>query len=336
MTSELEFIGLAGKALSVPDTANIKCSLIALSQQTGKKVKLWGKVDGYNSDYYVAQAASGGNLPFDIAGRSSFYSVDGGVHWLQLLPAAKIDEEQREFCDQIRGPFMGSPSYEYKVQKMLPVEEAAPIQEADVEDAPEEELDEEDEKVEDEDGDKADEDGDKDDDEDGDDKKADAPKRPKFRILAMAESIRLAYFVSEHDHACSIVPRGAFLAGTGASTVPTRNRGFAGLDATAAVLLQNYFHVQKPADSPVVSTVVRNKEIFADTFSPSWDFLTSIVDDMPQGIWAVKYDPSLCMVTLQNLYFQGSIFYHVPNTNDFGQMYFGSGERNLDLCFVLP
>jgi radial spoke head protein 9 len=325
-------LGLMGKAVSVPDNTNLKCSLTTLSHSAGHSVQLWGKVEGYHADYYVAQAASKGGSPTDVDARRTWCSVDGGISWIPLPQIAHITAEQQDFCTQLRGPYMGQPGYEYKVQKELPREEAPPMDKPDVEEAPEEEPEgEADEDGEKEEGDAGAEGGDANgEDEEGD--KKPATKRPKFRILAMTEAIRLAFFVSEHDRTCAIVPRSALIRKADGTVII--NRSFGGLDVAAARNPRNYFHLVTPP--PTAARQLSNSQLFGDEYNASWDFLTPIVVDMPEGVWTAKYDALLNVVVVHNHLFNGSVFWHQPNTNKTGQLYWGKGERNLDLCFVLP
>lgn len=329
MQTEIEdCLGLIGKSISVPEATNLKCSLTVLTQQCGTPVRLWGKVEGYSTDYWVAQAASARGAT-DVANRSSWFSVDAGISWARLPRADEISEEQAQFCDQLRGPFMGNPAYEYKVQKELPQEEAAPVEVPSVEDAPD--AVEEREAGEDEDEPKDDADQGETQ-EEGEEEKKPAVKKPKFRVLAMKESVRLGHFVVEHDRNCAIVPRAAFLMKDDSTVIP--NRGFAGLTVTESKNIRNYFHCVAP--SPTASRVVPNKELFGNEYNRYWDFLVSITADMPAGVWGAKYDALLNMAVVQNYLFAGSVFWLKPDTNKYGQLYWGKGERNLDLCFVLP
>jgi len=41
------------------------------------------------------------------------------------------------------------------------------------------------------------------------------------------------------------------------------------------------------------------------------------------------------LVTLRSLSWIGYVFYHVPGTRKFGSLYVGTGERNIDLPFML-
>lgn len=41
------------------------------------------------------------------------------------------------------------------------------------------------------------------------------------------------------------------------------------------------------------------------------------------------------VVILRNLDWLGYTFYHIPGTKEFGSAYFGTGERNIDMPFML-
>jgi len=41
------------------------------------------------------------------------------------------------------------------------------------------------------------------------------------------------------------------------------------------------------------------------------------------------------VVVLRSLLWLGLTFYHVPMTKQYGYIYFGTGEKNLDLPFML-
>jgi radial spoke head protein 9 len=41
------------------------------------------------------------------------------------------------------------------------------------------------------------------------------------------------------------------------------------------------------------------------------------------------------LVTLRSLLWQGYVFFHVPGSREYGSIYVGSGEKNLDLPFML-
>lgn len=328
MNETFDYIGLAGVSLSIAERTAVKCSLTLLEQSKGRRFELWGKVLGYGGDYLIAQGLGESLLdPCD-----SYYSTDGGTGWTALAPPTA---DQTEFCDQLRGPFMGNPAYEYKLQKDVPAVEVAAVDEkaaaaaaaalADTEE-PEEKMEGDDEAAEGE-GEEGKEAAGGEEDAGDEEKKPVGKKRPKFQIIVMSEAVRLSYFIAAHDSACKIVPRGAFIRN---DQGVVKNKTFRGLSVEHVVQLRNYFKLQLQADAAV------NAGLFGANYTATSDFLTSIVDDVPQGTWSAKFDATLGVAVLQNLCFLGSIWWHKPDTASFGRFYVGNGERNLDLCFMLP
>lgn len=53
------------------------------------------------------------------------------------------------------------------------------------------------------------------------------------------------------------------------------------------------------------------------------------------GSWSLQFERGSGLVTLRSLLWPGYVFYHVPGTRSFGSVYFGSGEMNVDLPFML-
>ena len=62
--------------------------------------------------------------------------------------------------------------------------------------------------------------------------------------------------------------------------------------------------------------------------------MTNIIA-FPSGSWSVQYEKGCGLVTLRSLHWLGFVFYHVPETRKFGCIYVGTGEKNLDLPFML-
>ena len=53
------------------------------------------------------------------------------------------------------------------------------------------------------------------------------------------------------------------------------------------------------------------------------------------GSWSLQFERGSGLVVLKSLLWQGYTFYHVPGTTMFGSVYVGTGEKNLDLPFML-
>jgi len=138
---------------------------------------------------------------------------------------------------------------------------------------------------------------------------------------------RLAYVVSSIDHDVSIVPRGALY--LDAAHYVKETKGYPGLSHGSCSNLKSFLHFRKP-EKPA-SIIALEKEGIAR----SGDFLDSIDEDAPKGVWAVQWDESMSTVQLKSLLWSGYTFYHVAGTGQFGGAYFGYGSRNEDIAFML-
>ncbi|XP_055649051.1 radial spoke head protein 9 homolog [Falco peregrinus] len=107
---------------------------------------------------------------------------------------------------------------------------------------------------------------------------------------------------------------------------------FAGLSLMEAKKLSSYFHFTEPVN-------LKNKTLLEKAdLDPSTDFLDSLEHDIPtrlQGSWTVQLEKGGTVVVLRSLLRLGLMFYHVPMTEQYGYVCFGTGEKNLDLPFML-
>ncbi|NWX33266.1 RSPH9 protein, partial [Notiomystis cincta] len=141
------------------------------------------------------------------------------------------------------------------------------------------------------------------------------------------EEARLTATIEQIDRAVGIVPRGAFVK-TPLGSVH-ENRHFEGLSLVEAKKLSSYFHFTKPVN-------LKNKTLLEKAdLDPSIDFLDSLEHDIPRGSWSIQVEKGGSVVVLRSLLWLGLTFYHVPMTKQFGYVYFGTGEKNLDLPFML-
>uniref|UniRef100_A0A8C0U7M3 Radial spoke head protein 9 homolog n=2 Tax=Cyanistes caeruleus TaxID=156563 RepID=A0A8C0U7M3_CYACU len=141
------------------------------------------------------------------------------------------------------------------------------------------------------------------------------------------EEARLIATIEQIDRAVGIVPRGAFVK-TPLGPVH-ENRHFEGLSLVEAKKLSSYFHFTEPVN-------LKNKTLLEKAdLDPSTDFLDSLEHDIPRGSWSIQLEKGGTVVVLRSLLWLGLTFYHVPTTKQFGYVYFGTGEKNLDLPFML-
>ncbi|XP_061482400.1 radial spoke head protein 9 homolog isoform X3 [Rhineura floridana] len=54
-----------------------------------------------------------------------------------------------------------------------------------------------------------------------------------------------------------------------------------------------------------------------------------------EGSWSIQVERGGRVIVLRSLLWPGLTFYHVPNTKQHGYIYFGHGEKNKDLPFML-
>lgn len=157
-------------------------------------------------------------------------------------------------------------------------------------------------------------------------------------IYCIRESERLSCFVKEHGERCRVVPRGAFAlrekplsaqaSETNATISVARNTTFEGLDRAAAGRLTSYFHLRPTS---------RDRSLLEkENTANAVDFLDTIADDVPAGIWNLRYDPVLDVIYgTSNAYF-GTVFFHQPQSKTiYGNVYIGDGSANQDLAFML-
>ncbi|KAF7253841.1 hypothetical protein EYD10_00199, partial [Varanus komodoensis] len=140
------------------------------------------------------------------------------------------------------------------------------------------------------------------------------------------EEIRLVATVHQIDKAVGIVPRGAYVK---SPTGPVHeNRNFEGLSLTEAKKLSSYFHFTEPVN-------LKNKTLLEKAdLDPAIDFLDSLEHDIPKGSWSIQAERGGRVIVLRSLLWPGLTFYHVPNTKQHGYIYFGNGEKNIDLPFM--
>jgi len=143
----------------------------------------------------------------------------------------------------------------------------------------------------------------------------------------LTEADRLSQVVQEIDFDAAAVPKGAYALNEAHQVVPSSD--FKGLGLTEAKSLASYVHYRPPTSVACLRALARTDVQFYS------NFLDPLKDDLPKGCWAVRQDPSVSLVTLRSLTWPGYCSYHIPGTNKFGGLYFGYGQKNRDLPFIL-
>lgn len=145
--------------------------------------------------------------------------------------------------------------------------------------------------------------------------------------VQIKEETRLVSIIDQIDKAVAVVPRGVlFKTPFGPVHV---NRTFEGLSLSEAKKLSSYFHFREPVE-PKNKTLLDKADL-----DPSLDFLDSLEHDIPKGSWSVQMERGHALVVLRSLLWPGLTFYHTPRTKHCGYIYVGTGEKNIDLPFML-
>ena len=151
----------------------------------------------------------------------------------------------------------------------------------------------------------------------------DDEKQVDKETFSIKEEDRLAGTVALIDHDAVIVPRGCYLCSP-KHTVSV-NRAWTGLTDQEARNSAHYMHLRS-----------EYVELGAAPFNvPSIDFMPSIENKEESLSWVIQEYRGSAQITLKNLYWEGYCFYIIPNTRQFGSLYVGLGEANLDLPFMV-
>lgn len=145
--------------------------------------------------------------------------------------------------------------------------------------------------------------------------------------ITIKEEDRLSSIIAEIDGDVRIVPRASFIKTPTGEVVC--NRSFEGLSVAESSKLCNYMHFREP-------TVLNQKSLLQRAnLDKAIDFMDNLEEDIPRGSWALQFERGSGLVVLRSLLWPGYVFYHVPGTRCLGSVYFGNGEKNLDLPFML-
>lgn len=156
----------------------------------------------------------------------------------------------------------------------------------------------------------------------GDDNKAPDPSKRKLTELE-----RLAHTVQSIDADTCVVPRGKFVMDPTGMIVS--NAGYAGLTGAEASKTSNYLLFRDP-QSPVTLAKIRKVGV-----SNNLDFLDTIVEGKPSGVWTVQVDGAITQAKLRSLVWPGYEYkLEVGSAAGVGA-YFGNGMKNEDVMFML-
>nr|XP_020769725.1 radial spoke head protein 9 homolog isoform X2 [Odocoileus virginianus texanus] len=309
----LELASGSGQGLSPDRRASLLTSLMLVKRDYRfDRVLFWGRILGLVADYYIAQGVSEDQL----APRKTLYSLNC-MEWSLLPPAT---EEMEMQTSVVKGRFMGDPSHEYEHTELQKVNEGEKVFEEEV-------------------------------------------------VVQIKEEKRLVSVIDQIDKAVAVIPRGAlFKTPFGPINV---NRTFEGLSLSEAKKLSSYFHFREPVELKN-KTLLEKAELdpsldFMDSLEhdiPKGDCGCGLLEQRgtPQMLlrglargaargyllgvcvltrsciqwsWSVQMERGNALVVLRSLLWPGLTFYHAPRTKNYGYIYVGTGEKNLDLPFML-
>ena len=145
--------------------------------------------------------------------------------------------------------------------------------------------------------------------------------------ITIKEEDRLSAVIAEIDADVRIVPRGSYVK---TPTGPVyANRSFEGLNVSESAKLCNYMHFREPVKLQEKSLLQKAN------LDKAIDFMDALDEDVPKGSWSLQFERGSAQVTLRSLLWQGYVFYHIPGQRRFGSIYVGTGEKNMDLPFML-
>jgi len=138
------------------------------------------------------------------------------------------------------------------------------------------------------------------------------------------EVLRLAIIVETVDTEAAMCPSGALaMSSTGAVAA---NPSFSGIDKAGAMSASSYVFINKS----------KPKNALASEAKASLDFLESCDTLVPGGALCPHFDEAMGAVTVRNLVWPGFMSFTFPGMPWWGYCYFGSGEKNADIAFMLP
>jgi radial spoke head protein 9 len=145
-------------------------------------------------------------------------------------------------------------------------------------------------------------------------------------VKKIKEDDRLACVVQMITQQSAIIPRGILYRQV--TRCVTYNPCFRGLNRIDASLLKNFQLFRFPLNNRNYNVTKR------DDYNYQTDFLDAVDDLIPANSLTVRVnDRDICMI--RSLKWLGMFFVHKLNTIYQGFVYFGTGQENLDLLFML-
>lgn len=305
----ISHLATQGVVLSTEHSVALQASLSVLkSSQQLSQVRFWGKINGSGvADYYIAEgtpaaaaadATKNSNSSPTGPAPHMFYTQDC-VNWAQLQPVHPVLSAT---CSRIRTRFTGNPSTEVTVVEPGP---SADVARTDGSDA--------------------------------------VPPMPSDLVAArkeetkedgsltitttVTEDRRLAATIALIDTEAGIVPRGAFVQTAGGAV--SSNPSYVGMTLEDALKPGSYLHWRE------ASGLNRKTHAEKAKLDRALDFLDPISEDIPNGAWSIRTEAGGAAVVVASLAWPGALHYVLPGRPDYGQVYWGTGVKNIDLPFML-
>ncbi|KAI8826722.1 uncharacterized protein EV422DRAFT_616153 [Fimicolochytrium jonesii] len=142
------------------------------------------------------------------------------------------------------------------------------------------------------------------------------------------EEKRLAATVALINYETEVVPRGSYYRDNLHKL--RKNPAFDGIPRSELGQLTNYLHFREGFNINRKTLLER-----AGAFDESIDIFESISGDSPKGVWSCQTERMGSVVILRNLLWPGYTFFHSSSPSRWGSMYFGTGQKNLNVGFML-
>lgn len=149
-------------------------------------------------------------------------------------------------------------------------------------------------------------------------------ERPK--AITFIEVHRLLNLIQKIDNDTAVIPKDSIICN---GLELQENLLYKGLTADESYDLLNYYHLV-PSESPLKSNVVGK----TGTINIA-AFLDSLSEDKPKGLWAITYNPCKSVTLLRNLQWEGYFSFVVTDKPIYGGCYWGYGQPEDDLVFMI-
>jgi len=292
----LKSVSSAGFTFNCQETTAIQAGLTILrSREQYEKIFLWGKVFGLKADYYIAYGLR--DSEFEFPAKNFFVAMEGkGCEVPEGSPEGTTATPEFEFQPLNRiTEEIADRIIALGPDKVFTGVPTTPLEPPVDPDAAAEPPPE----------------------------GVELPPPPQV----LTEIDRLSQIVQEIDFDTAAVPKGAYALNENHQVVPSTD--FKGLGITEAKSLTSYVHFRPPTSVACLRALARTDVQFYS------NFLDPLKEDLPKGSWGIRQDPSVSLVTMRSLNWLGYVSYHIPGTTKFGGLYFGHGQKNRDLPFIL-